>query len=292
MSLKNWGLLFLLSAIWGGSFFFNGVLVQQLEPLTITFGRTLLAAIALNIVIVAQGQRMPTQLAIWGAFAVMGLLNNMIPFSLIAFGQKSIDSGLASIFNATMPLFSVMLGHFFTSDEKLTWNKLLGVVLGIIGVIVLIGPQALQSIGAQTIGQLAVLGAAFSYAVAAIFGRRFRGLPPLIPAAGMLTCSALLSLPFAVFMDRFYTVTPTAATIWAMLGLAIVSTAVAYILYFTILSSAGATNISLVTLLIPLTALVLGVLFLDETITTALMIGMLLIFSGLLAVDGRVFRRT
>ncbi len=288
MSIRNWTLLFLLSFIWGGSFFFNSVLVRQLDPLTITFGRTLLAAIALNIVIVAQGQRMPSSLSLWGAFALMGLLNNMIPFSLIAFGQQSIDSGLASIFNAVMPLFSVLLAHFFTADEKLTWNKMLGVLLGVVGVIVLIGPQSLRSIGTQTIAQLAVLGAALSYAVAAIYGRRFRGLSPLVPATGMLTCSAVLSLPLALWVDQFWTVQPTSTTVWALLGLALVSTAFAYILYFTILASAGATNISLVTLLIPLTALLLGVVFLDEQLTTALLIGMALVFAGLLTVDGRL----
>ena len=290
MNAKQWTMLIGLSLVWGGSFFFNAVLVRELGPITITFGRTALAAVVLLLVVRQQGIRLPTERTIWLQFAIMGLLNNLIPFSLIAWGQRSVDSGLASILNATMPLWSVLLAHLLTSDEKLTGNKLIGVLLGLAGVVVLIGPDALRGVGAQVLGQLAVMVAAISYAFAAIFGRRFRGLPALVPAVGMLLCTAIMSFPLALFVDRLWLVRPQ-PTLWlAMIGLAIISTALAYLLYFRLLGEAGVTNASLVTLLVPLSALLLGVVFLDEQLSATLLFGMGLIISGLVAVDGRLFR--
>lgn len=288
MSLKNWSILLFLSLIWGGSFFFNAVLVRELGPLTIAFGRTLIASIILIAVVYSRGLKMPSDFRLWGALAMMGFLNNLIPFSLIAWGQKSIDSGLASILNATMPVWAVLLAHLVTDDEKLKWNKAVGVALGLAGVVVLIGPEALRGLGSQVYAQLAVVGAAMSYAVAAIFGRRFRGLPPLVLAAGMLTCTAVLSLPIALVVERFWEIRPMPQTWFALLGLAILSTAFAYILYFYLLGEVGASNLSLVTLLIPASAVLLGFLFLDEQLNVSLLGGMGLIGSGLAAIDGRI----
>lgn len=291
MNAKQWTLLLVLSLVWGGSFFFNAVLVRELGPITIAFGRTTLAAITLFIIMRIRRIAIPTAAKLWGQLAMMGLINNLLPFSLIAWGQRSVDSGLASILNATMPLWSVLLAHVLTSDEKLTSNKLLGVLLGLAGVVVLIGPEVLGGIGAQALGQMAVVGAAMCYAVAAIFGRRFRGMPSLIPAFGMLACTAVMSLPLALFVEQAAAVRPQAHTWLALLGLAIVSTAFAYILYFQLLAEAGATNASLVTLLIPLSALMLGIVFLDEQVSSSLLLGMGLIIGGLVAVDGRLLQR-
>lgn len=280
-------MMLVLSLVWGGSFFFIAVLVRELGPFTIAFGRTSLAALMLLLIIRLRNIPFPSDPKILFQLAIMGLLNNLIPFSLIAWGQRSIDSSLASILNATMPLWSVLLAHLLTKDEKLTPNKLLGVLMGFCGVIVLIGPDALAGIGAQVLGQLAIMAAAISYAFAAIFGRRFRGLPSLVPAAGMLTSTAIMSLPLAFFIEGFTTLRPTPQIWLALIGLAIVSTAFAYILYFRLLSEAGVTNTSLVTLMIPLSALLLGVLFLGEQVTITLLLGMVLIIGGLIAVDGR-----
>ncbi len=284
-------MLFGLSFIWGGSFFFNAVLLGQLGPLTIAFGRTSLAAIVLLLVLRYRGIKLPRDPAIWAQFAVMGLLNNLIPFSLIAWGQRSVDSGLASILNATMPLWSVMLAHLMTRDDKLTGNKLIGVLIGLAGVITLIGSDALAGIGDQVWGQLAILAAGLSYALAAIFGRRFRKLPVLVPAAGMLLSTAIFSFPIALLVEQFWRVQLQPSSWLAMFGLAVISTAFAYILYFRLLAEAGVTNTSLVTMLIPLSALLLGVLFLDEQVSPTLILGMLLIIISLVAVDGRLLAK-
>jgi drug/metabolite transporter (DMT)-like permease len=220
----------------------------------------------------------------------MGALNNLIPFSLIVWGQQHIDSGLASILNATTPLFTVALAHFLTSEEHLTLNRVIGILLGVVGVAILIGPDALRRIGAQGIAQLAVLGAACSYGLAGIFGRRFREMPSIIPAAGMLACTAIMMLPIVVLIYQPRQVNPELTTWGALFGLAILSTALAYLIYFRILTTAGATNLLLVTFLIPISALLLGVFVLGERLEWTLFSGMALIFAGLVGVDGRLLK--
>ena len=176
MNSTEWLLLIILSLLWGGSFFFIAVAVRELPPFTIVLGRVSLAAAALIVYVYVSGHRMPTSLGLWGAFFVMGAINNLIPFSLIVWGQTQIESGLASILNATTPLFTVVIAHFLTQDEKLTVARIIGVLLGIGGVIVLIGAEALRGLSRQGLGQLAILGAALSYGFAAIFGRRFKDI--------------------------------------------------------------------------------------------------------------------
>ena len=287
----EWLLLVLLSAIWGGSFFFNEVILRELQPFTLVWGRTGFAAITLIIIVYASGHRLPMNLGTWGAFAVMGFLNNFVPFSLIVWGQQHIDSGLASILNATTPLFSVVLAHFLTSDERMTPGRVLGILLGIGGIVVLMGVDALREFGVQSAAQIAILGASCSYALSAIYGRRFQKLSPLVTAAGMLICSALLITPVALFVDQPLGLRPQFVTWSALLGLAVLCTAVAYLLYFRILAAAGATNLVLVTFLVPVSAILLGVLVLGERLTLSTLVGMALIFGGLIAVDGRVFGR-
>jgi drug/metabolite transporter (DMT)-like permease len=288
MSSRDWLLLLVLSVLWGGSFFFVEVALDDLGPLTVVAGRVGLAAGALIALVYLGGGRMPGEPRLWGAFLVMGALNNLIPFSLIAWGQVHIDSGLASILNATTPLFTVILAHFLTAEERLTPGRLAGVLLGLCGVAVLIGPDALSGLGVAGLGQIAVLVAALSYAFAGIFGRRFKDLPPAVAAAGMLTATTVMILPLALVVERPWTFSPSGATWSALLGLALLSTAVAYQIYFRILASAGATNLLLVTFLIPVSALLLGVVFLGERPDWTAFAGMALIFAGLGAVDGRL----
>lgn len=287
MSLRDWLLLITLSVLWGGTFFFTEVALVDLPPFTIVLGRVGLAAVALLIWVNATGARMPGSPGIWGAFLVMGLLNNAIPFTLIFSGQVHIESGLASILNGTTPFFSVLLAHVLTAEERITPNRIAGLLPGLAGVAVLVGPEALRGLGAVGIGQVMVLGAAFSYACAAIYGRRFRGLPPTVTAAGQVTCSALIMLPVTLIVDEPWAFNPGLATWGALLAISLLSTAVAYIVYFRILATAGATNLMLVTLLIPVTALVLGAAFLGERLGPPAFVGMLLIFAGLAAIDGR-----
>jgi len=291
MSSRDWLLLLVLSVLWGGSFFFVEVALEELGPLTVVTGRVALAAAALIALVYLGGGRMPGAPRVWGAFLVMGALNNLIPFSLIAWGQVHIDSGLASILNATTPLFTVVLAHVLSAEERLTPGRVAGVLLGLCGVAVLIGPEALAGLGLAGLGQAAVLAAALSYAFAGIFGRRFKGLPPAVAAAGMLSATTVMILPLALVTERPWSLSPSGETWGAMLGLALLSTAVAYQIYFRILASAGATNLLLVTFLIPVSALLLGVLVLGERPQWTAFAGMALIFGGLAAVDGRVFAR-
>jgi drug/metabolite transporter (DMT)-like permease len=288
MSGSDWLLLILLSIVWGGSFFFAKIAVAELPPLTIVLARVTIAAAALHLLVLATGQRMPGDLSLWRDFLLMGLLNNAIPFSLIFWGQKEIASGLASILNATTPLFTVLVAHALTADEKVTPAKLTGVGLGIIGVALMIGLDLISGFGSHLMSELAVLAAALSYAFAGVFGRRFRGRPPLVVAAGQLTGSSILILPLALLIDRPWDLPmPSGGTWAALIGLALLSTALAYVIFFRILARAGATNLLLVTFLIPVSALLLGVAFLAERVTAHQLLGMLLIGLGLAVIDGR-----
>lgn len=293
MGPVEWSLLVILSILWGGSFFFVGVAVKALPPFTIVAVRVGVAALVLHCFILATGRRMPTDLRIWLAFLGMGLLNNMVPFSLIVWGQTHIASGLASILNASTPLFSVLVAHWFTNDEKLSPGRLTGIAVGIAGVIVIVGPGALSGLGTNSLAQLAILGAAFSYACAAVFGRRFRTLDiaPQVTAAGQVTGSTVVLVPLALVVDHPWTLEIPGIEIWtSMLGLAVLSTAVAYIMYFRILSSSGATNILLVTFLVPVSAILLGVTVLEEDLLARHFAGMVLVGLGLSAIDGRLRR--
>lgn len=288
MRAREWSLLVLLSILWGGSFFFAKVALAELGPFTIVFFRVALAALALNIVASAIGASLWRAGTPWRQLLVMGALNNALPFGLIFWGQTTITSGLASILNATTPLFTVVVAHIFTRDERMTVRKLVGVLAGLAGVAILIGPD----LGGSIWGQIACLAAALSYAFAGIYGRRFKalGVQPLQAAAGQLTASAMLILPIMLLAEPAWPM-PSAVTWSAVAGLALLSTALAYVLYFRILAAAGATNLLLVTFLIPVTAILLGAVFLGERLELRQFAGMALIGLGLVAIDGRIWAR-
>lgn len=290
MGPLEWAMLIALSVLWGGSFFFVEVAVGALPPFTIVALRVGLAALALHIVLRARGLRMPGGRRLWAAFFGMGFLNNLVPFSLLVWGQTQIASGLASILNATTPLFTVLVAHILTHDERLTGGRVAGVVIGLAGVAVMIGPEALHGLQADVLGQIACLGAALSYAFATVFGRRFSrmGVAPLQTATGQVTASTVMLLPIALLADRPWTLAMPSMAVWAaVIGLALLSTALAYILYFRILATAGAANISLVTFLVPISAILLGALVLGERLAPVHFAGMALIGLGLAAIDGR-----
>lgn len=292
MTVREWAMLVSLSLLWGGSFFFVEVLVTSLPTLTIVSGRVMLAALIMWGVLRVVGVKMRTDPMVWSAFFLMGLLNNVIPFGLIAWGQGSIASGLASILNATTPLATVLLAHVLTADEKLSANRLFGVGLGMVGVAVMIGPEILFSLDGASVAQVGILLAAISYAFAGIFGRRFKkmGVGPLPTATGQLTASSLILLPVTSFVDRPWSLPlPAGEVLLALVMLAAFSTALAYMLYFRLLASAGASNLSLVTFLIPVSAIALGVGLLGERLRIDEIIGALLIGAGLLAIDGRLW---
>lgn len=289
----DWGLLVLLSLLWGGSFLCVGIAVQELPVLTIIALRVSLAALVLWGIALFSGHQLPRGRKTWQAFLALGLLNNVIPFGLIVFGQQTIGAGLAAILNATTPLWTVLIAALFLADERFSKQKLFGVLLGLIGVIVMVGPDSLAGISRNLGAQLAVLGATLSYAFASVFGRRFAAakISPLHTALGQVTASSFILVPLALMIDTpWASALPSQATIFAILGLAVLSTAGGYLLFFNILERAGATNVSLVTLLIPPSAIAMGMLFLEETLQGIHFIGLALIILGLLSLQGRLFR--
>ena len=294
MGWKEWGLLIILSIVWGGSFFFVGVAVKVLPPFTIVALRVTIAALALNLLVPAMGHRMPTSGKTWLPFLGMGLLNNAVPFSLIVWGQIYIASGLASILNATTPFFTVVVAHFFLSDEKLSGRRLIGVIIGIAGVAIMIGLQALDGLGGGNytlLAQLAIIGATVSYAFSGVYGRRFSGmgLAPLVVATGQLTAASALLIPIALIVDQPWSLAMPSLNVWgSIIGLALVSTSLAYIIYFRILAVAGATNLLLVTLLVPVSAILLGTTVLGERLEPRHFVGMGLLAIGLVIIDGRL----
>ncbi|GGD20864.1 DMT family transporter [Aureimonas glaciei] len=292
MTGRLWALLALLGLLWGGSFFFTQLVVHEIAPLSLVALRVGIAAVALLAFLALRRMPLAPLRQRAGAFLLLGLLNNAIPFLLLAIGQKAMGAGLASILNATTPLWTILVAALATSDERLSGPKLVGIGLGIAGVAVLVGPEAF---GAGHLAPLpalaAVLGATFSYALAAVFARRFRGVPPTVVATGQLCGSSLIVIPLALLLGTgpgLGAMTP--AGIMSMLALALVSTAFAYILFFEIVARAGATNASLVTFLVPASAILLGILFLGETLSLREVLGFGAILAGLAAIDGRLAR--
>ncbi len=287
---RDWSLLALLSVLWGGSFFFIGVVIRELPPLTVVLLRVSLAALFLLPLLWIYRIRFPQGLSGWKPFFAIALLNNILPFSLIVVGQTHIASGLASIINATTPLFTILV-MAVAGDEKLHARRVAGVVTGLIGVIILHG----QNLGFQSgegIGILLCLMAAFSYGLAALYARRkLSDSPPLATATFQMLASSLMMAVIAAAFERPWQLPMPGLTTWlAMIGLAALSTALAYIVFFQILRRSGSTNVMLVTLLIPVTAILLGYLVLGESVSLREMAGALVIGSALLLIDGRVLK--
>lgn len=292
MSAGTWLMLMALGLLWGGSFFFAGVAVKHVPPFSLAFLRFALAALALHIFIAGRFGIYGVFRARWRPFLVLGLFNNVLPHSMIFLGQTEIGAGLASILNATTPIWTVIAAHFLTEDEKLTGRKMAGTLIGLAGTVVLFSPQL--SIGADVpLWAMALpLVAAISYGFAAVWGRQFRDVPPPVTAAGQLTASTLIILPLVMFHDMPWRLpAPPVGTIGAVIALALLSTALAYILYFRLISTAGATNASLVTLLVPPSAILLSTLFLGERMGIEDWLGLALIILGLLVLDGRLTDR-
>lgn len=290
MTPSVWTMLLVLSVMWGGSFFFIEIAITGLPTFTIVVLRVGLAAIALHLMLALYGRHVPGGFDVWRTFLTMGFLNNVVPFVLIVWGQSTITSALASILNATTPLFTVVVAHLWTEDEKLTVSKAVGVLIGFAGVVVMVGAEALEGIAGDVLAQLAVLCAALFYAFSGVYGRRFRrlGVSPIDSAAGQLTASTVMLLPLALLVDRPWTIPPPGMQVWfAVAGQAILSTALAYLLFYRILAVSGATGIMLVTFLIPVSAIFLGVTFLGEALEPVQVGGMILIGFGLAAIDGR-----
>ena len=290
MDGRTLGMLIVLGLIWGGSFFFARIAVQEIAPMTLVWLRVSIAAGALLSYCKSSGRDLSLLLTCWRGFLLLGLVNNVIPFGLIFLGQTEIGAGLAAIVNATTPFWTALLANAVTPDEKLKPRVALGILVGIAGTIILFLPRLTHS-SAPVWPLLAVLGATFSYAVAAIFAKRFKGFDPVLVATGQLAGSTTLLFPVMVATGSLFALNNVSVeALNAVIALALVATALAYILYFTIIARAGATNAALVTLIVPLSATLLGAVFLGERFGLPELLGMVVIMAGFVIIDGRLIR--
>jgi drug/metabolite transporter (DMT)-like permease len=293
MTRGDWGLLVALSALWGGSFFFNSIAGKALPPFTVVSLRVGIAALILIALIRLTGKTLPESWRVWRVLFGMGLINNVIPFSLIVWGQTQVPSGLAAVLNATTPFWTALVVNFLTQDEKLTASKVSGIAIGVVGVAVLIGPSVFLNFGAHGLGEFAILLATLSYGFSGALGRHLPrlGVEPLVAASGQMIAATTMMLPLALIFDHPWQLAMPGWQVWAaILGLAGLSTALGYLIFFRLLARAGATNTSLVTLLVPVSAILLGTLVLGESLEPKHFAGMALIGLGLLAFDGRLWR--
>lgn len=293
MNSADWLILGTLALVWGGAFFLIGVAVRHVQPLTYVSLRLTIAAAAMLLFVRARGHSIGLPRQVWTSIILLAVLNNALPFTLFGWGQTHIASGLASILNATTPIWGVVVAHFLTSDERMTLRKIAGVLLGFSGVAIMIGPSLLASIGTSALAQLACVTASLSYALAAVWARRFRGLgiSPMSITTGQLSAGAIIMLPMSLIVDRPWTQAfPPVSALAAITALALLCTAFGYVLYFRLIETSGATNALLVTLLVPPVAILLGALFLDETLAPQDFAGLGLIALGLAAIDGRLVR--
>ena len=294
MTRNEWLILLTLAVIWGGAFMFIGVAVRHVDPLTYVWLRLTIAAGAMFLFLKLKGEKLGLPRQVWGPIFLLSLLNNALPFTLFGWGQTHIASGLASILNATTPIWGVLVAHVFTTDERMTPRKIAGVLLGFGGVATMIGPTLLANVGTDALAQLACIAASLSYAFAAVWARRFRrmGISPMSVTTGQLTAGALMMLPMALLIDQPWTQPLPPLSAWgAIVALALLCTAFGYVLYFRLIDTAGATNALLVTLLVPPFAILFGTLFLNEVLAPQDFAGLALIALGLAAIDGRLLKR-
>ena len=291
MDKGDWAVLGILALIWGGAFIFIGIAVRHVHPLTYVWLRLSIAALAMWAFLLFKGEKLGLPRPVWGSILLLAVLNNALPFTLFGWGQTHIASGLAAILNATTPIWGVLVAHVFTHDERMTPRKIAGVLLGFGGVATMIGPTLLANIGTDAVAQLACIAASLSYALAAVWARRFKalGLSPMSVTTGQLTAGALIMLPIALIADQPWTRPLPPLGAWgAIAALALACTAFGYVLYFRLIDSAGATNALLVTLLVPPVAILLGAVLLGETLAPQDFAGLGLIALGLAAIDGRL----
>ncbi|WP_020186733.1 DMT family transporter [Methylopila sp. 73B] len=289
MSRTEWGLLIVLSMLWGGAFFLSKVALAEVTPLALVAARVGVAAVALWAVVLAKGLAVPREGRLWRDYLVLALINNVAPFCLLAYGQQGLPSGLAAILNASTPLWTVLLAHVTTLDERATGGRLAGVAVGMVGVAVIIGPRALEGVSDALLPALCIVGAAMCYAAAIIYARRFRGRPPLITAASQLGLSSVIMVA-ALLAFEGAPALPSPHVTASLMVFGLFSTALGFVIYFRILAGAGSTNAALVTFLVPVSSILLGALVLGERLDAREFVGMGAIALGLAAIDGRPWR--
>jgi len=280
-------LLFALGTLWGSSYLFIKVTVTEVPALTLVAGRLTLAAVMMHLILRARGLSLPRDRRMWGVYAVMALFNAAVPYSLISWGEQYIPSGLASLLQATTPIFTIILAQFLTADERMTLAKIAGIIVGFVGVGLLMLPDLRRGLQASLLGQLAVVASSLSYGASAIYGRhRLRGQPPLVSASGQLTMGVVFMLPVSLLVDRPLPLTPSLAALGAWTALALLGTVVAYLIYFTLLEWTSATFVTMVTYIIPINGLLLGALVLNERLSAVVLGSLALILLGVMLVNG------
>jgi drug/metabolite transporter (DMT)-like permease len=280
-------LLLILGMLWGASYLFIKVTVAEVPALTLVAGRLAVAAVVMWAILRVQGLSMPRDRRMWRMYAVMAFINAALPYSLISWGEQHITSGLASLLQATTPIFTILLAQFLSSDERITPAKMTGVIVGFVGVGLLMLPDLRQGVQASLLGQLAVVGSSLSYAGSAIYVRnRLRGQPPLVTATGQLTMAAALMVPVSLLVDRPFHLSPSLPALVSWSGLTILGTVLAYLIYFTLIERTSATFVTMVTYIIPVNGLILGSLVLDEELNLTVLGSLTLVLLGVLLVNG------
>ncbi len=281
------GLLVMLAFLWGSSFTLIKVAIDTVPPATIVLGRLMLGAALLLLLVRVRGIALPTSLALWGAFTVQGFLQSALPFTLISWGEKYIDSGLAGLLNSTPPLFAFLITFFILGQTEAPLRKFIGVIVGFVGVLVTLGPDVLNGTTESVWGQIAVTGSSISYAVAAIYARRFSEQPALLTAACSMTMAMVLMVPVSVFADQPWTLTPSVEALWSIAALGVFSTMLAMIIYFRLVKTLGAVGVTSGRYLRAGFSVLLGVFFLGENITPSLLGGIILILLSVAIVTGK-----
>ena len=291
LSGRAWAEMLVLALIWGGSFLSIRIALDEISPMMSVAHRVTWAMLVLWGVVAMMRIPLPRNPRIWFAFLVMGLLNNVIPFVLMAWGQLHIESGLTSILNAFTAVVGVVMAALFFSDERLTPRKIIGVVLGFFGVAVAIGLENFKNFDLRSLAQLAVIGGTVAYAVAGVWARKnLAGMPPQLAAAGMLTGATVIMLPLVYFVEGLPTFDLQPRTLVAIGYYAVIATATAYLLYYRVLAMAGSGNLMLVTLLVAPVAITLGAVVLGEKLSANAFVGFVILAVGLIILDGRVWK--
>jgi drug/metabolite transporter (DMT)-like permease len=280
---RELALLVLLATLWGGSYTFIKLGVATISPITLIAARTAIAGALLVIIMHWRGIRLPRDAATWRRFLFQACLNSVIPWTLIAWGERFLDAGLATILNSTSPIFTFLLTAAITRHEALNGRKLFGTLAGIVGICLIVGVQALSGLGEQFAAQLATVLATICYAGAAIFSRGFKGLDPMAPAAGSLLAGAAILVPASLIVDRPWTLTPSASSVLALVGLAVFSTAAAFVIYFRLIQTLGSVGTTAQAYLRVPIGVAFGVAFLGESLTSTAWIGLACVVAGVAA---------
>ena len=288
MGYTDWMYLLLLALLWGSSFLLMRIAVQEMPVFTVVLGRIGIAAVVITIFALIKGYALPNNLKDWSELFLLGFLRAGLPITLFVWAGTQIDSNVSGILNSTTPLFTVLVAHFLTQDEKLTRGKLLGIITATIGVIFLIGPSALQGLGDNVLGQLAVLGATLSYGFAGVYGRRFKHVPVVVSTASFLIGATIMILPIALILDQPWLLRPSLPAYGSVIMLAVFNTGIAFMVWLTLVLRVGATNTSQVTFIIPVIALILGAVVLNEAIGWNALVGLGFILLGLAIAQNRL----